>query len=128
MQTIMMIEKQTKRKSNYIKTFSRGNFLPSFFKIRTKGSNKPVPSLTPQKNIYKIIDLIALNTFKFESETYRSGFGKPLMFGKEILVVPYYNIVKEEVREDVINKENPGEIKPEIRLMPVQKVRYIRKY
>jgi hypothetical protein len=91
-----------------------------------KGSNNnPVPPLTPQNNIYKIIDLIASKTFKFESEAYKSGFGKPLMFGKEILVVPYYDIVTEEVREDVTNKEKPREVKPETRLVPVQKVRYI---
>jgi hypothetical protein len=47
------------------------------------------------------------------------------MFGKEILVVPYYDIVKEEVREDVTNKEKHGEIKPETRLVPIQKLRYI---
>ena len=62
------------------------------FKIRMKGANNnPVPPLKPQNDIYKIIDLIASKTFKFESEAYKLGFGKPLKFGKEILVVPYYD-------------------------------------
>ena len=104
------------------------------FKIKLKASssnnnsdNSNVNPYLQQNNIdhNKIIDLITSNTFKFESEAYNPGFGKPLMFDKKILVAPYYDIVEERIVEDVTNKEKPGEIRPEIRRLPVQKISYI---
>jgi hypothetical protein len=98
-------------------------------KLRASNNNSDNPTVNPylhQNNIdNKINDLIASNAFKFESEAYSSGFGKPLMFDNKILVAPYYDIVEERIVEDVTNKEKPGEIKPEIRRLPVQKVSYI---
>ena len=103
------------------------------FKVKLKASNNSnsdnsnVNPYLQQNNIdhNKIIDLITSNSFKFESEAYNPGFGKPLMFDKKILVAPYYDIVEERIVEDVTNKEKPGEIRPEIRRLPVQKISYI---
>ena len=97
------------------------------FKIIRKGRNsKSLPSLQNSNNsIDTFINLIASNGFKFESEAYESGFGKPIMFEKNILAVPYYDIVEEQIIEDTTNKDKPGEIKQETKILPTQKVRYI---
>jgi hypothetical protein len=47
------------------------------------------------------------------------------MFENNILVVPYYDILEEQIIEDTTNKEKPGEIKQETKILRTQKVRYI---
>jgi hypothetical protein len=98
------------------------------FKIKRKGSSSSSSSsLLPHNNnnIDSLTNLIASNGFKFESEAYQSGFGKPTMFDKKILVAPYYDIIEERIIEDTTNKDKPGEIKQETKIQPSQKVRYI---
>jgi hypothetical protein len=86
--------------------------------------------IPPFKNhINTIINLLESNGFKFESEgeeqAYQSGFGKPDMFDNKILAVPYYDIIQEQITEDVTSKEKPREVKRKTRRIPAQKVRYI---
>jgi hypothetical protein len=92
------------------------------FKIKRKRSSI---SLLPYNNFHSLPNLITSNGFKFESEAYQSGFGKPTMFDKKILVAPYYDIIEERIIEDTTNKDKPGEIKQETKILPTQKVRYI---
>lgn len=95
------------------------------FKIKRKGSSSS--SLLPNNNnnFDFLTNLIASNGFKFESEAYQSGFGKPTIFDRNILVAPYYDIIEERIIEDTTNKDKPGEIKQETKIQPTQKVRYI---
>jgi hypothetical protein len=95
------------------------------FKIKRKGSRGS--SLLPYNNndFHSLTNLITSNGFKFESEAYQSGFGKPTMFDKKILVAPYYDIIEERIIEDTTNKDKPGEIKQETKILPTQKVRYV---
>jgi hypothetical protein len=96
------------------------------FKIIRKGRrNRSLPSLQNNNNIDAFINLITSNGFKFESEAYESGFGKPIIFENNILVAPYYDVIEEEIIEDTTNKDKPGEIKQETKIQPTQKVRYI---
>ena len=96
------------------------------FKIIRKGRrNRSLPSLQNNNNINAFINLISSNGFKFESEAYESGFGKPIIFENNIFVAPYYDIIEEEIIEDTTNKDIPGEIKQETKILPTQKVRYI---
>ena len=62
---------------------------------------------------------------KFEPDNYQSGFAKPVSFDQEILLVPYYEIVEEQITEDVTDKERPGEVIPQIKLIQAQKLTYI---
>jgi hypothetical protein len=95
-------------------------------KGRSSGSRRSLPSLqNNNNNIDSLNNLLASNSFKFESEAYQSGFGKPIMFENKILMVPYYDIIEEQIVEDTTNKEKPGEIKQETKILPTQKVRYI---
>jgi hypothetical protein len=50
--------------------------------------------------------------FKFEPDN----------FDREIQLVPYYEIEEEQITEDITNKERPGEIIPQTKLMQVQKL------
>jgi hypothetical protein len=96
------------------------------FKIIRKGrSSRSLPSLQNNNNIDSLNNLLSSNGFKFESEAYQSGFGKPIMFENNILVAPYYDIIEEQIIEDTTNKDKPGEIKQETKILPTQKVRYI---
>ena len=96
------------------------------FKIIRKGrSSRSLSSLQNNNNIESLNNLLSSNGFKFESEAYQSGFGKPIMFENNILVVPYYDIIEEQIIEDTTNKDKPGEIKQETKILPTQKVRYI---
>ena len=58
-------------------------------------------------------------------DNYQSGFAKPVDFEQKILLLPYYEIEEEQITEDVTDKERPGEVIPQIKLMQVQKLRYI---
>jgi hypothetical protein len=96
------------------------------FKIIQKARrNRSLHSLQKNNNIDAFINLISSNGFKFESEAYESGFGKPTIFESNILMAPYYDIIEEEIIEDTTNKDKPGEIKQETKIQPTQKVRYI---
>lgn len=63
--------------------------------------------------------------FEFEPNNYQSGFEKAVGFDQEILLVPYYEIAEEQVTEDGTNKERPGEVITQIKLIQIQKLRYI---
>lgn len=93
--------------------------------IRKARRNRSLASLQNNNNIDAFINLISSNSFKFESEAYESGFGKPIIFENNILVAPYYDIIEEEIIEDTTNKDKPGEIKRETKIQPTQKVRYV---
>lgn len=94
--------------------------------IRKARRNRSLASLqNNNNNIDAFINLISSNSFKFESEAYESGFGKPIIFENNILVAPYYDIIEEEIIEDTTNKDKPGEIKRETKIQPTQKVRYV---
>lgn len=97
------------------------------FKIKIKVStgSSSLPTQDNNNDIDSLNNLLASNSFKFESEAYQSGFGKPIVFENKILVVPYYDIVKEIIVEDTTNKDKPGEIKQETKFLSTQKIRYI---
>ena len=79
-------------------------------------------------NIHDLTNLIVSNGFRFESgevDHYQPGFAKPLLFDKDILLIPFYDIFEEHITEDVTNKERPGEIKQEMKVTQTQKVQYI---
>jgi hypothetical protein len=84
----------------------------------------PPPASSPDFN--QLTNLLITNPFQFEEGNYKPGFAKPTMLlEKSIVGIPYYDIVEEQVTEDVTNNQKPGEIITETKITQVQKMRYI---
>lgn len=94
------------------------------FKIK-KRSADTAAAAAPPHDLDKLSNSLMNKAFKFEPDNYQSGFAKPVSFDQEIQLVPYYEIEEEQITEDITNKERPGEIIPQTKLMQIQKLRYI---
>jgi hypothetical protein len=95
----------------------------SIFVFRIK--NRPTITAAPPPDLNQLSNSLINKAFKFEPDNYQSGFAKPVDFEQKILLLPYYEIEEEQITEDVTDKERPGEVIPQIKLMQVQKLRYI---
>ena len=91
--------------------------------IRIK--NKYSDAAAPPSDLDQLSNSLMNKALKFEPDNYQSGFAKPVSFDQEILLVPYYEIVEEQITEDVTDKERPGEVIPQIKLIQAQKLTYI---
>jgi hypothetical protein len=76
--------------------------------------------------ISQFTNLLIATPFRFEPGNYKPGFAKPsMLLEKRIVGIPYYDIVEEQITEDVTINENPGEIIPTTKITQLQKMRYI---
>jgi hypothetical protein len=64
-------------------------------------------------------------SFKFEPDNYQAGFSKPILLDPKIPLVPYYEIVDEQITEDITDKEKPGEVIMQTKTIKAQKLIYI---
>jgi hypothetical protein len=98
----------------------------SIFVFKIKNRPDSTATAAPPPHLDQLSNSLINNAFKFEPENYQSGFAKPVVgFSQEILLVPYYEIEEEQVTEDMTDKERPGEIIPQTKIIQVQKLRYI---
>jgi len=88
------------------------------FKIKNRRDAVAAPTF----DLNQLSNSLMNKAFKFEPDNYQSGFAKPVSFDREIQLVPYYEIEEEQITEDITNKERPGEIIPQTKIMQVQKL------
>ena len=95
----------------------------SIFVFRVKNRSTADAKTTPDLN--RLNHLLVDKAFKFEPDNCQPGFAKPTAFDRKILLVPYYEIVEEQITEDITDKEKPGEVISQTKTVQVQKLRYI---
>jgi hypothetical protein len=94
--------------------------------LHVSSSSCPPPPPASSPDFNQLTNLLITNPFQFEEGNYKPGFAKPTMLlEKSIAGIPYYDIVEEQVTEDVTNNQKPGEIITETKITQVQKMRYI---
>ena len=84
----------------------------SIFPFRIKqlhvSSSRPPPPPASSPDFNQLTNLLITNPFQFEERNYKPGFAKPTMLlEKRIVGIPYYDIVEEQVTEDVTNNQKP---------------------
>ena len=95
----------------------------SIFVFRVKNRSATNVATTP--DLDSLNHLLINKAFKFEPDNYQPGFAKPTRFDRKILLVPYYEIAEEQITEDITDKEKPGEVISQTKIVQVQKLRYI---
>jgi hypothetical protein len=90
----------------------------------SSSSSSPLPS--PRPDFTQFTNLLIATPFRFEPGNYKPGFAKPsMLLEKRIVGIPYYDVIEEQITEDVTNNEKPGDILPTTKITQIQKMRYI---